>query len=67
MLKNWNLIDNVQFKAIVTLKIDPKYQQRLNSMQTKYLKETGQHYWWRPGQESPDRAPEISSETLLTQ
>jgi len=47
--------------------IDPKYQQRLNSMQTKYLKETGQHYWWRPGQESPDRAPEISSETLLTQ
>jgi hypothetical protein len=49
------------------LYIDPKYQQRLNSMQTKYLKETGQHYWWRPGQESPDRAPEISSETLLTQ
>jgi len=49
------------------LYIDPKYQQRLNSMQTKYLKETGQHYWWRPGQESPDRAPELSSETLLTQ
>jgi len=49
------------------LYIDPKYQQRLNRMQTKYLKETGQHYWWKPGQETPDRAPEISSETLLTQ
>jgi hypothetical protein len=49
------------------LYIDPKYQQRLNRMQTKYLKETGQHYWWKPGQETPDRLPEISSETLLTQ
>jgi hypothetical protein len=46
---------------------DPKYQQRLNRMQTKYLKETGQHYWWRPGEQKPDRLPEISSETLLTQ
>lgn len=46
---------------------DPKYQQRLNRMENKYRRETGQEYWWRPGQLTPDRAPEISSETLLTQ
>jgi hypothetical protein len=49
------------------LYVDPNYQSKLNRMQTKYLKETGQHYWWRPGEEKPDRLPEISSETLLTQ
>jgi hypothetical protein len=49
------------------LYVDPNYQSKLNRMQTKYRKETGQHYWWRPGEEKPDRLPELSSETLLTQ
>jgi hypothetical protein len=47
--------------------IDPNYMDRLNRMQNKYLNETGQEFWWKPGYTAPDRAPEISSETLLTQ
>jgi len=47
--------------------IDPNYMDRLNRMQNKYFNETGQEFWWKPGYDAPDRAPEISSKTLLTQ
>jgi hypothetical protein len=50
------------------LYVDPNYQSKLNRMQTKYLRETGQQLLVEVQViEKPDRAPEISSETLLTQ
>lgn len=62
-----NLMMQRELIERIQLWIDPNYMDRLNRMQNKYLNETGQEYWWRPGEVSPDRAPEISSETLLTQ
>lgn len=62
-----NLMMQRELIERIQLWIDPNYMDRLNRMQNKYLNETGQEYWWRPGEISPDRAPEISSETLLTQ
>lgn len=46
---------------------DPDSIDSLRRQEQKYHKETGQDFWWRPGQTFPDRAPAIGSETLLTQ
>ena len=61
-----NLLFQREMFEQLQLWANPKYQEKLNRLQNKYLRETGQEYWWRPGQLTPDRAPEISSETLLT-
>jgi hypothetical protein len=62
-----NLMMQRELWERMQLWIDPNYMDRLNRMQNKYLNETGQEFWWKPGYTAPDRAPEISSETLLTQ
>lgn len=44
---------------------DPKARSRFNKQMNKYQRETGQDFWWAPGERTPRRAPEISEETLL--
>lgn len=39
---------------------DPKARSKMIQLQNKYRRETGQEYWWKPGEEVPDRAPEMS-------
>jgi len=62
-----NLMMQREIWERMQLWIDPNYMDRLNRMQNKYFNETGQEFWWKPGYDAPDRAPEISSKTLLTQ
>ena len=40
--------------------IDPKFEQRVQRMENKMMKESGQEYFWGRGETSPDRAPEVS-------
>jgi len=49
------LLENLQKWA------DPRASQKMREIQTKYKKETGQDYWWEPGEMSPDRAPDASA------
>lgn len=39
---------------------DPKYQESFRRTEANMFKETGQRFWWRPGQNAPYRAPEMS-------
>jgi hypothetical protein len=49
------LLENLQKWA------DPRASQKMREIQTKYKKETGQDYWWEPGEMSPDRVPDASA------
>ena len=49
------LLENLQKWA------DPRASQKMREIQTKYKRETGQDYWWEPGEMSPDRAPDASA------
>lgn len=40
--------------------VDPEAHKYFREQQQKLKRETGQSYWWRPGQTSPDRPPELS-------
>ena len=44
---------------------DPQARSRYNKQMRKYRKETGQEFWWSPGDTTPKRAPEITEQTLL--
>lgn len=39
--------------------VDPKEFKRLKQREKKLLKDKGQRYWWRPGEDRPSRAPDI--------
>lgn len=45
----------------IQLMVDPKYQSKIRRVQTKYRREYGQDYWWRPGETEPDRGPDLES------
>lgn len=40
---------------------DPKAKQKMRQLEAKYRRETGQEYWWAPGDTSPDRAPDFEA------
>lgn len=40
--------------------IDPKAASAFRRMERRALKDSGQRFWWRPGQTVPDRTPVIS-------
>lgn len=39
---------------------DPKARSKMIQLQNKYKKETGQDYWWSPGEELPERTPDLT-------
>lgn len=39
---------------------DPKARSKMIQLQNKYQRETGQDYWWAPGEEAPERAPDLT-------
>jgi hypothetical protein len=41
--------------------IDPDWHDRFRRKEEKLRTEQGQRYWWRPGHNTPDRAPDISN------
>lgn len=41
--------------------VDPKAYQKFQRIRTKLRNDTGQSEWWRSGQSSPSRAPDLSS------
>lgn len=44
----------------VRLMVDPDTPQRFRTLQNRYSRERGQDYWWRPGETSPRRGPDLS-------
>jgi hypothetical protein len=48
------LLDQLQFMA------DPKAHDRLRRMESRVRRETGQGFWWRPGETAPERLPELA-------
>ncbi len=49
------LLDQVE-KAI-----DPSYSDRMRKIEKRMKKQTGQGFWWTPGEATPDRAPDLST------
>jgi hypothetical protein len=47
-------IDQLQYLT------DPEAHKYFRDQERKLKSETGQGYWWRPGETSPDRVPELS-------
>lgn len=39
---------------------DPKARNKMIQLQNKYRRETGQEYWWKPGEELPERVPDFA-------
>ena len=49
------IVDQLQLYA------DPKARSNMRRMETRYRREFGQQYWWRPGRMQPSRAPDIGN------
>lgn len=49
------VLDQMQLYA------DPKAKSNMKRLESKFRREYGQKYWWRPGKTSPSRAPDISN------
>lgn len=47
-------LDQLQFMT------DPEAHQHMRRMQEKLRRETGQGYWWRPGESAPERLPALA-------
>ena len=45
----------------VRMMVDPDAPARMRRLERRYMNERGQEYWWRPGQTSPDRAPNLEA------
>jgi hypothetical protein len=45
----------------VRMMVDPEAPARMRRLERRYVNERGQEYWWRPGQTSPDRAPDLEA------
>lgn len=41
--------------------VNPRAAQRWKAMETRAMNETGQRYWWRPGQTLPERGPDLGA------
>jgi len=54
------LFSNALFDQMELL-ADPKAAQRFNRQVRKRKKDFDQDYWWKPGQLTPDRAPDFSN------
>jgi hypothetical protein len=52
----WNRVFMDQMQAA----IDPQGHKRLRDMQRRVQKETGQQFWWRPGEMAPSRMPGLT-------
>lgn len=52
-----NVLDQLDMAA------DPKAHQRFQRQQDKFWKERKQKYWWKPGSQAPQRAPDMSAAT----
>lgn len=39
---------------------DPNARSKMIQLQNKYQRETGQDYWWAPGEDAPERAPDLT-------
>lgn len=53
------VLDQMQLYA------DPKARSNMRRLESRYRREYGQRYWWRPGKTEPSRAPDI--ENILAQ
>jgi len=42
------------------LMIDPRARERFQRTETEARRDYGQSYWWRPGSEAPQRAPQVT-------
>ena len=40
---------------------DPKARSNMRRLESRYRREYGQRYWWRPGKAEPSRAPDIEN------
>jgi hypothetical protein len=40
---------------------DPDAKSKMKRLESKYKREYGQNYWWRPGKTTPQRPPELSN------
>ena len=40
---------------------DPDSASKMRGLETRYRNQYGQNYWWRPGQTSPERGPNLSN------
>ena len=49
------IVDQLQLWA------DPKARSNMRRMETRYRREFGQRYWWRPGRTEPARAPDLDN------
>jgi hypothetical protein len=47
------VLDQLQFLA------DPEANKSFKAKQQRWRKDFGQEFWWRPGQLTPDRAPDL--------
>ena len=43
------------------LKADPKARSNMRRLESRYRREYGQRYWWRPGRTRPSRAPDFDN------
>ncbi|MDP3554822.1 hypothetical protein [Methylocystis sp.] len=48
------LLDQLQFMA------DPEAHDKMRKMESRVRRETGQGFWWRPGETTPARLPELA-------
>lgn len=49
------VLDQMQLYA------DPKARSNMKRLESRFRREYGQKYWWRPGKTQPNRAPDISN------
>ena len=40
---------------------DPKASSKMKRLESRYKREYGQNYWWRPGKLTPERGPDVSN------
>jgi hypothetical protein len=43
------------------LMADPKARQKFRQIETRYRRDSGQQYWWRPGRPEPSRKPNVEN------
>lgn len=46
------------------LMVDPDTPQRFRRLESRYRNDRGQDYWWRPGETTPRRGPDLSNTNL---
>lgn len=43
------------------LQTDPKARSKMKRLESRYRREYGQQYWWKPGEVQPKRSPDLSN------